>query len=190
MKSLPLLSLSLMATLGVGCSNPAQESAPAPTQQAQIKKRTQALGAVSLREVPVSPAVLTAAGEDARVRSFEIDAEEGSYTVEEVAQVALQQGVTDPVTLPWQVGVERDREETRTSLRYLNGVVPAIEAELGAEVEYRTGYYHWFRPITEESCHFGDALFLTFPGVAGEEPSGVARPGKVFVIETEGTTEC
>jgi hypothetical protein len=181
MKRLPLLSLCLVFTLGVACSNPSQESAPAPTQQLQVKKRTQALGAVTLVEVPVSHAVLEAAGENARVRAFEIQAADDTYSVEDVAQAALQQGVSDPVSLPWQVGQSRDRDETRSALRYLNAVVPAIEADVGTDEAYRSGYYHWFRSNTAESCDLGDAYFLIFKEL------GTA---KAFVIETQGVTEC
>ena len=65
MKHLPLLSLPLLVTLGVGCSNPSQESAPAPTSAMQTKKRTQALSNVSLVEVPVSTVVQASVGENA-----------------------------------------------------------------------------------------------------------------------------
>ena len=178
MKSLPLLSLCLAVTVGVGCSNPAQESTPA-AQQGPVKKRSQALSSVELREVPVSTAVLAAAGDNARVREFEVVSAEGTFTSDEVVAAALQQGASDPVSLPWQAGLTRDQDETRTSLRYLESLLPAIEAEVGTQEEYHTGYYHWFQAKTEDACDLGD---LYTPYFAGSR--------KVFVIEATGTTEC
>ncbi|WP_224360941.1 hypothetical protein [Hyalangium versicolor] len=178
MKRFPLLSLSLVVGLGVGCSNPAQESAPTPTQHSQVKKRTQALeGSVALREIPVSAAVLAAAEGNATVRAFSIESTPGEYTADEAMAAAFQQGVSDPANLPWHADVARSREETRTSLRYVEGLIPTIEAELGADADYTTGYYHFFRPQTEENCELGDAY---------EMLSGTT----IYVLEFRGTTEC
>jgi hypothetical protein len=179
MKRLPLLSLSLLVTLGVGCSNPSPEDASAPTEKNQIQRRTQALEGVSLVEVPVPPAVRAAAGEDATVRAFEITSAEGTFTVEEVMAAALQQGASDPVNLPWQASQARNRQDTRSTLRYLNGLVPAIEAEVGTGEEYQSGYYHWFQARAQDSCGLGDLYVPVF-----------VQARKVYVIEATGTTEC
>lgn len=179
MKRLPLLSLSLVvASLGVGCSSPSQENAPAPTAQTQIKRRSQALSAVTLREVEPGAEVLAAAGENARVRAFEIESAEGEYTADDVVAAALQQGASD-LSLPWQPSLAKNREETRTTLRYLETLLPAIEASVGTDEEYSTGYFHWFQARAEDTCGLGDLYVPVFTG---------AR--KVFVIEATGTTEC
>ncbi|WP_224242697.1 hypothetical protein [Hyalangium gracile] len=142
-----------------------------------MKKRTQALSTVALREVPVSAEIQQAAAGHATVRAFEIETPEGEFTPEELMAAVLQQGASDAVNLPWQAGVGRSREETRTSLQYLDQVIPAIEAEMGAEQEYSTGNFHWFRTKTEDTCDHGDLYIPSFPR-------------KVFVIEATGTTEC
>ncbi len=179
MKRLPLLSLPLLVTLGVGCSNPSQENAPAPTAKTQVKKRVQALSNVSLVEVPVSPAVQVAAGENATVRAFEITSTDGTFTMDEAVAAALQQGASDPANLPWQAGIVRDRVETLSTLRYLNELMPTIEAEVGTGEEYQSGYYHWFQSRTQDSCGLGDLYVPVF---------GQSR--KLYVIEATGTTEC
>lgn len=179
MKRLPLLSLSLLVSLGVGCSNPSQENAPAPTAKTQTKKRSQALTNVSLTEVPVSPAVQAAAGEGARVRVFEITSTDGTFTKDDVVAAALQMGASDPVSLPWQLGSMRDQEQTRSTLRYLNELMPTIEADVGTGEEYQSGYYHWFQARTEDACDLGDLYIPVFE-----------QSRKVYVIEASGTTEC
>ncbi|MFL5347198.1 MAG: hypothetical protein ACJ8AT_20640 [Hyalangium sp.] len=179
MKPLPLLSLCLLVTLGVGCSNPSQENAPAPTAKTQLKKRSQALTNVSLVEVAVSPAVQAAAGGNATVRAFEISSADGSFTRDDVVAAALEQGASDPVNLPWHAGVTRDRLETLSTLRYLNNLMPAIEAEVGTGEEFQSGYYHWFQQRAEDSCGLGDLYIPVFE-----------QSRKVYVIEATGSTEC
>jgi hypothetical protein len=181
MKRLPLLSLSLVATLGVGCSNPSQEDAPAPTQQVQVKKRTQALssGRVTLEEVPVSAAVLAAAEGHATVRTFRIVASEAGVSVGEIAAAAHLAGASDPANLPWELGPERGQEETREALKYLSALVPAIEAEVGTGEVYSSGYEHWFQMSGQDFCNHGDFYSLVFK-----------EAGLVFVIEASGGAEC
>jgi hypothetical protein len=180
MKRLPLLSLFLIATLGVGCSKSSQEDAPAPTEQMQVKKHTQALTGITLQEVPVSAEVLAAAGEGTTVRAFHIEAAEGvSASVEELVTAALEEGGSDPVNLPWQAGVERDREETRLALKYLEELVPTIEAQVGTDEEYRSGYRHWMMQTAQDFCGHGDFYGLVFQ-----------QAGMLFIIEATGGTEC
>lgn len=177
MNRVPLLSLCLVVAFGVGCSNPAQESAPAPTQQLQVKRSTQALEGMALRELPVSAEVLAATEGAATVRTFAIDAAPGEYTVDQVVAAAFQQAASDPVNLPWQAGVTQNREDSHVTLRYLNTLLPVIETEVGTDEEYSTGSYHWFRSQTEDSCELGDLYTVVFAG-------------KVYVIESRGLTEC
>lgn len=180
MKRLPLLSLSLVAALGVGCSNPSQEDASAPTEQLQMKERTQALTGVTLHEVPVSAEVLAATEGEATVRAFRIEVSEGtSASVEELVTAALEEGSSDAVNLPWQVGVERDQGETRAALKYLNALVPTIEAQVGTGEQYRSGYRHWFQTTAPDVCSHGDFYGLVF-----------REAGLVFVIEATGNAEC
>lgn len=179
MKRLPLLSLSLLVTLGVGCSSQSQDNAPAPTAKTQLKKRSQALTNVGLTEIPVSPAVQAAAGAGATVRAFEITSADGTFTRDDVVAAALDQGASDPVNLPWQAGVTRDRLETLSTLRYLNELMPTIEADVGTGEEYQSGYYHWFQQRAEDSCGLGDLYVPVFE-----------QSRKVYVIEATGTTEC
>ena len=179
MKRLPLLSLSLLVTVGVGCSNPSQENAPAPTAKTQLKKRSQALTNVSLVEVPVGPAVQAAAGGNATVRAFQITSADGTFTKDDVVAAALEQGASDAVNLPWQLGMTRDQLETRSTLRYLNELMPNIEAEVGTGEDYQSGYYHWFQARTEDMCGLGDLYVPVFE-----------QSRKVYVIEATGTTEC
>jgi len=181
MKRLPLLSLTLVATLGVGCSNPSQEDAPAPTQQVQVKKRTQALSTsrVTLEEVPVSAAVQAAAEGAATVRAFRIAASEEGVSLGEIVAAAHLAGASDPANLPWELGPERDPEETRAALKYLNTLVPTIEAEVGTGEVYSSGDEHWFQTTAQDFCNHGDFYSLVFK-----------EAGLVFVIEASGGAEC
>lgn len=180
MKSFPLLSLSLLATLGVGCSNSPQQDTQAPTQQIQMKKRTQALTGVTLHEVPVSEAVQAAAGGEVTVRSFQFVLAEGaSASVDELVQAALEESGSDTVNLPWQVGLERDHDETHVALKYVSALVDAIEAQVGTNEQFRSGYRHWFQQTTEDVCSHGD-----FHGLVFQE----AR--LIFVIEGTGNADC
>jgi hypothetical protein len=179
MNRLPLLSLSLVVTLGVACSNPSQENTPAPTQQTQLKKRSQAIRGITLTEDPVSAEVQAAAGGRAVVRSFRIDSSEGEYAVQDVVTTAFELGASDPVNRPWEMGAERDQEETRGALRYLDGLVTAIETEMGPDAAYTSDYYHWFQNTTQDACDLGDFYGLVFPGL-----------NKVYIIEAQGNTEC
>jgi hypothetical protein len=181
MKRLPLLSLSLVATLGVGCSNPSQEDAPAPTQQVQAKKRTQALSnsRVALQEVPVSAAVQAAAAGQATVRAFRIGSSEQGVSLGEITAAAHLAGASDPADLPWELGAERGRQETRAALKYLDALVPAIEAEVGTGEVYSSGYQHWFQRSAQDLCNHGDFYSLVFK-----------EAGLVFVIEASGDAEC
>lgn len=180
MKRLPLLSLSLVATLGVACSNPSQEDAPAPTQQVQLKKRTQALSSrVTLEEIPVSAAVQAAAEGQATVRAFRITASEEGVSVGEVVAAARVVGASDPANLPWVAGPERSPESTRAALKYLNALVPVIEAEVGTGEAYSSGSEHWFQMSAQDFCNHGDFYGLLFK-----------QAGLVFVIEASGGAEC
>jgi hypothetical protein len=179
MKRLPLLTLSLVAMFSAGCSKPAEGDAPPPTQQSQVKKRTQALGGVTLQEVPVSAAVLAAAGGQVTVRAFQIGATEEPLSLGEVLAAAHQQGASDPVNLPWELGLERDHEETHSALKYLNELVPTIEAEVGTGEEYHSGSYHWFQMTTQELCNHGEFHGLYFKDAA-----------LMVVVEDAGDTEC
>ncbi|HYH97908.1 hypothetical protein [Hyalangium sp.] len=179
MKRLPLLTLSLVGMLSVGCSKPIEGDAPTPTEQRQVKKRTQALGGVTLQEVPVSAAVLAAAEGQVTVRVFQIGASEEALSLGAVLAAAHQQGASDPVSLPWELGLERDHEETHLALKYLNELVPTIEAEVGTGEEYHSGSYHWFRMTTPEFCNHGEFHGLYFE-----------QAGLMVVIEDEGGAEC
>jgi hypothetical protein len=178
MKRLPLISMTLLATLGVACSSPSDSSAPEAVEQVAPRKQvSQALSTVTLVEVPVSAAVQAAAGSEATVRAFEIQAAPGaSFTVADVMPVALQQGASD-LSKDWKVLPERNKEETREALRYLESLVPAIEAELGASVEYSSGYYHSWEAAGFELCHHRDFY-------------GVVAGDKVFTIEGSGNVGC
>lgn len=181
MKRLLLLPLSLVATLGFGCSNPSQGDAPTPTQQTQVKKRTQALSdsRVRLEEVEVSAAVREAAGSEATVRAFRIVSAEEGVTEGELTAAAHLSGASDPANLPWQAEEARNKEDTRRALKYLNTLVSAIEAEVGTDEEYNSGYQHWFQTSGEDLCNHGDFYSLVFK-----------QAGLVFVIEASGATEC
>lgn len=180
MKRLPLLSLSLVATLGVGCSSPSPQDAPAPTEQQQMKRRTQAVTGVTLQEVPVSPEVLAAADGEATVRAYRIAVSEGtSVSLEELVTSALEEGGSDAMNLPWQVGPGRNREETRAALKYLDTLVQAIEAQVGTGEPYHSGYRHWFQTTAQDVCSHGDFYGLVF-----------REAGLVFVIEATGSTSC
>jgi hypothetical protein len=180
MKRLPLLSLSLVAALGVGCSSPSQQDAPEPTGQMQLKKRTQALVGVTLQEVPVSAEIQAATEGEATVRAFRIQVAEGlSPSVEELVTAALEEGGSDVINLPWQAGLERNRDETRAALKYLNTLVPAIEAQVGTGEQYRSGYRHWFQMTAPDVCSHGDFYGLVF-----------REAGLVFVIEATGSASC
>lgn len=180
MKRFPLISLTLLATLGVACSSPSDQNPPEPTEQAAPRKRvSQALEGLTLVEVPVSAAVLAAAGEQATVRAFEIQASPGvSVTVADVMAAAHQQGASD-LSKDWKADTERNKEETQAALRYLESVVPTIEAEVSTSEEYRSGYSHAFEPAAFERCSHRDFYGLVF-----------LEAGKVFTLEAAGETEC
>jgi hypothetical protein len=180
MKPIPLISLTLIATLSGACSSPSDPSAPEAAEQAAPRKKvSQALGGVTLVEVAVSPAVQAAAGNQAVVRAFQLQVSEGgSASVAEVMPVALQQAASN-ASKPWRADPERNAEETRTALKYLEAVVPAIEAEVGTGEAFRSGYYHSWEAAGFERCNHGDFYGLVFP-----------QAGKVFTIEAAGTTEC
>ncbi|KFE69463.1 hypothetical protein [Hyalangium minutum] len=181
MKRLLLLPFSLVATLGFGCSNSSSGDAPQPTQQVQVKKRTQALSTdrVTLEEVAVSEAVLTAAGSEASVRAFRIVSSAEDITMGELASAAHVVGASEVANLPWQVEAERGQDDTRRALKYLDALVPAIEAEVGTGEDYNSGYQHWFQTVGEDLCNHGDFYSLVFK-----------QTGLVFVIEASGATEC
>jgi hypothetical protein len=180
MMRLPLLSLTLVAALGVGCSSPSPQDALAPTQQMQMKKRTQALTGVTLQRVEVSEAVLAAAGGEVSVRAYRFEVAEGtSASVEDLVQAAFEEEGTDTVSLPWEVGLERDQDETRVALKYVSALVEAIEAQVGTGEQYRSGYRHWFQQTSEDVCSHGDFYGLVFQ-----------EAGLVFVIEATGNAEC
>ena len=65
------------------------------------------------------------------------------------------------------------------ALKYLEGVVPAIEAEVGTGEQFRSGYYHWWQSAWFDRCNHGDFYGVVFP-----------QAGKVFILEVAGTTEC
>lgn len=180
MKRLLLLSLSMVAALGVGCSSPSQQDAPAPTQQIQMKKRTQALTGVTLQGVEVSEAVLAAAGGEVAVHAYRFEVAEGtSASVEDLVTAALEEVGADTVNLPWEVGLERDQEETRVALKFVSALVDAIEAQVGTGEQYRSGYRHWFQQTSEDICSHGDFYVLVFQ-----------EAGLVFAIEAAGNAEC
>lgn len=178
MTRLPLLSLSLVAAL-VGCSNPSPQDAPTPTEQLQTKRRTQALMGVTLREEPVSADVQAAAGEMATVRAYRFEVAEGiAPSVEELVTAALEENA-DTVNLPWEAGLERDQEETRAALKFVEALAPAIEAQVGTGEQYRSGYRHWFQATAPDVCGHGDFYGLVF-----------REAGLLFVIEATGNAEC
>jgi hypothetical protein len=180
MKRLPLLSLSLVAALGVACSSPSQQDSPAPTQPMQMKKRTQALTGVTLQSVEVGEAVQAAAGGEVTVHAFRFEMAEGtSASVEELVQAALEEGGAETANLPWEVGFERDQEETRVALKHVSALVDAIEAQVGTGEQYRSGYRHWFQQASEDVCSHGDFYGLVFQ-----------EAKLVFVIEAAGNAEC
>lgn len=178
MKRFSLLALSLAATLSVACSKDAQEDAPAPSTG--MKKALQALGQATLVEVPVSAEVLAASGE-ATVRAFRIEQAEGELSIEEVVSQAFQAGVSDSAR-PWQRDIEhpeRNAEETRVALRYLDQLLPTIELEIGTQEEFRSAYYHWWVMTTQDSCRHADLHIVVF-----------SQARQAFTIETPGETEC
>jgi hypothetical protein len=180
MKRISLISLTLIATLSSACSSQSDQSPPESEQQAAPRKSvSQALGGVALAEVPVSAAVQAAAGGLATVRAFQIQVSEGgSASVADVMPVALQRGVSD-LSKGWQADPERNTEDTRAALKFLEGVVPAIEAEVGTGEAFSSGYYHSWEAAGLDRCNHGDFYGLVFP-----------EAGKVFTIEVAGTTEC
>jgi hypothetical protein len=180
MKRISLISLTLAATLSVACSSQSDQSAPESVEQAGPRKKvSQALGGITLVEVPVSAEVQAAAGSQATVRAFQIQAAEGSrVSVAEVMPAALQHGASD-LSKAWQADPERNMEETRAALKYLESVVPAIEAEVGTGEAFRSGYYHSWEQATFDRCHHRDFYGVLFP-----------QAGKVFTIEAMGDTDC
>jgi hypothetical protein len=143
------------------------------------KSVSQALNGVSLEEVPVSAAVQAAAGGQATVRVFQIQLSEGgSASVADVMPAALQRGASD-LSKGWQADPERNAEETRAALKFAEGVLPAIEAEVGTGEALSSGYFHSWEAAGFDQCKHGDFYGVVFP-----------QAGKVFTIEVAGTTEC
>jgi hypothetical protein len=174
-----LMSLSLVATLGVGCSHPAQEDAPQTTPQ--VKKKTQALGTerVTLEEVAVSAAVQAAVEGQATVRAFRIVASEQGVNEGDIVAAAQVAGDTGSASLPWESDPARGQDETRRALKYLDGLIPALEAEVGTGEEYSSGYQHWFQQSAEDLCDHGDRYSVVFK-----------QAGMVFLVQVSGRTEC
>jgi len=180
MKRNSLISLAVIAVLSSACSSQSDQSPPESTPQASPRKRvSQALEGVSLVEVPVSPAVQAAVGSQATVRAFQIQvAEGGSSAVADVMPVALQQAVSE-LGKGWQVNSERDADETRTALKFAEGLMPAIEAQVGTGEAFSSGYYYSWQPAGLDRCAHGDFYGVVFP-----------QAGKVFTVELAGTTDC
>ena len=180
MKRISLISLSLIASLSGACSSQSDQSAPEPEQKAAPRKSvSQALSSVTLQEVPVSADVQLAAGSQATVRAFQIQvAEGGSSAVADVMPVALQQAVSE-LGKGWQVNSERDADETRTALKFAEGLMPAIEAQVGTGEAFSSGYYYSWQPAGLDRCAHGDFYGVVFP-----------QAGKVFTVELAGTTDC
>ena len=97
----------------------------------------------------------------------------------EIVAAAHLAGASDPANLPWETGLERGKDETRAALKYLNALVPAIEAEVGTGEEYQSGYQHWVQMSAQDLCNHGDFYGLVFKDA-----------GRVFVIEASGAAEC
>lgn len=180
MKRNSLISLAAVAILSGACSSQSDQSPPESAQEAGPRKSvSQALEGVSLVEVPVSPAVQAAVGSQATVRAFQIQAAQGATaSVAEVMPVALHRAASD-LSKDWKVDPERNAEDTRTALKYLEAVVPAIEAEVGTGEALRSGYYHSWENVAFDRCHHRDFYGLVFP-----------QAGKVFTLETRGDTDC
>jgi hypothetical protein len=178
MKRISLISLTLIATLSGACSSQSEQNPP-EQQSAPRKRVSQALTGVSLEEVAVPTAVREAAGSQVTVRAFQIQLSEGgSASVADVMPVALERGASD-LTKGWQADPERDADETRTALKFAEGVLPAIEAELGTGEAFSSGYYHSWEAAGFDQCNHGGFYGVLFP-----------QSGKVFTIEVAGTTEC
>jgi len=180
MKRISLISLTLIATLSGACSSQSDQAPPESEKQATPRKSvSQALGGVALQEVPVSAEVQAAAGSQATVRAFQIQLSEGgSASLADVMPVALERGVSD-LSKGWQADPERNAEETRATLKFLEGVLPAIEAQVGTGEAFGSGYYHSWQPAGFDRCNHGDFYGVLFP-----------QAGKVFTIEVAGTTDC
>jgi hypothetical protein len=183
MKRFPLLALPLVATLGVACSSPSQEGAPASTEQARPRRRLQAVQNFTLVETAVSAQVQAAAGTQATVRAFHLEGATGEVLITDLMLVALDQGSTDPLK-NWQQDPEhpvRNVEETREALKYLDTLLPTLEAEVGTGEAYVSGYSNWWErdQTLVDTCRHGDFYVLLF-----------RQAGKVFVIEAAGSTEC
>jgi len=178
MKRISLISLTLVATLSGACSSQSDQSPP-EQQVAPRKSVSQALTGVSLTEVSISQTLRATVGSQAIVRAFQIQLSEGaSASVANVMPVALDRGVSD-LSKGWQVDPERNAEETRTALKFLEGVLPAIEAEVGTGEAFSSGYYHSWQPAGLDRCNHGDFYGVVFP-----------QAGKVFTLEVAGTTDC
>jgi hypothetical protein len=178
MKRISLISLTLVAILSGACSSQSDQNPP-EEQSTPRKSVSQALNGVSLEEVPVSAAVQAAAGGQVTVRAFQIQLfEGGSASVADVMPAALQHGASD-LSKGWQADPERNAEETRTALKFAEGVLPAIEAEVGTGEVFSSGYFHSWEAAGFDQCNHGDFYGVVFP-----------QAGKVFTIEVAGTTEC
>jgi hypothetical protein len=180
MKHLPLLSLSLVAALVVGCSKPADEGAPEPTQATSLKRRTQKLEGVSLVELSLSPEVAAAIGEGMRVRAYQVElGGQAAPSLAELAGAGLEKGASDPAGLPWELKEEQDAEATRVALKFAEGLLPAIEAQVGTGEAPRAAHHHWWTEMLVGSCGYGDFYSVYFQ-----------QSGKLFVIEISGQTAC
>jgi hypothetical protein len=180
MKRNSLISLAVIAVLSSACSSQSDQSPPESTPQASPRKSvSQALEGANLVEIPVSPAVQAAVGNQATVRAFQIQASGGvSVSVATVMPSALHRAASD-LTKDWRADPERNAEDTRTALKYLEGVVQAIEAEVGTGEAFSSGYYHSWENMAFDRCHHRDFYGLVFP-----------QAGKVFTLEARGDTDC
>ncbi|HEX8704569.1 MAG TPA: hypothetical protein VF815_37400 [Myxococcaceae bacterium] len=180
MKRISLISLTLIASLSGACSSQSDQSAPEPEQKVAPRKSvSQALTGVTLQEVPVSAAIQEAVAGQATVRAFQIQVPEGgSVSVADVMPVALQSAAAD-LSKDWQQNPERNVEQTHVALKFLEGVLPAMEAQVGTDEEPTSGYYHSFETAELDRCNHGDFYGVVFP-----------QAGKLFTIEVAGTTDC
>lgn len=180
MKRNSLISLAVIAALSGACSAQSDQAPPETTQQGTPRKSvSQALEGLSLVEIPVSPALQAAVGSQATVRAFQIQASEGvSASVGSVMPAALERAASD-LSKDWRANPERNAEDTRTALKYLEAVVPAIEAEVGTGEAFGSGYYHSWENVAFDRCHHRDFYGLVFP-----------QAGKVFTLEATGDTDC
>lgn len=180
MKRISLISLTLIATLSSACSSQSDQAPPESEKQAKPRKSvSQALSGVTLEELAVSPEVQAIVGDQAIVRAFQIQVPEGgSVSVAEVMPVALQSAASN-LAKNWQADPELTVEETHLALKPLEGVLKAIEAQVGTGEEPNAGYYHSFENVGLDACDHGDFYGVVFP-----------QAGKLFTVEIAGTIGC